>query len=88
MPLFEMGLPVQVGTSVTPFLDGLHLIWRPSIEVDGFDTRDVGAHAPVDAGTSDAKEYTDVPAGPPGVVALAVSAEFVFWPFDKLSEDL
>lgn len=60
----KLGLPVFIGASISPAQDALELFVGPRIEVDGLDSADVGAHATMDARTSDTDEDTKVPASP------------------------
>ena len=42
-----------------------YLMWRPRVQVDGFDLGDVNSQVAVDSGTADAHEDAQVPGGPP-----------------------
>jgi hypothetical protein len=64
MPWSQLGLPVFVGASIAPAQDALQLLVCPRVEVDRLDFADVGAHAAVDSGATDADEDAEVPAGP------------------------
>ncbi len=60
----QLRLPVLVGTCIAPTQDALQLLVGPGVQVDRFDSADMGAHSAVDAGAADADEDAEVPAGP------------------------
>lgn len=49
MSSFEMRFPVKIRSVVSPFLDGLHLLRGPDVQVYRLDTTDMGAHATMNA---------------------------------------
>jgi hypothetical protein len=60
----ELGFPVFVGARVSPAQYPLHLLIGPGIQIDRLDSTDMGSHASVNAGTSNADKDTQVPTGP------------------------
>jgi hypothetical protein len=45
MALGQFGLPVLVRSRIAPFQNALKLFVGPGVQIDGFNARDVGAHA-------------------------------------------
>lgn len=87
MPRRQLVLPIPVRPRIAPLDHTRHLLIGPGVQIDGFDTRDVHAHAAVNAGAADADEDSQVPGSPARVlVALAVGALFVALEFDELFE--
>lgn len=84
---FEVGFPVEVCPPVAPSLHVLDLFWRPGVEVDGADARDVDAHSAVVAGAAYAEPASQVGRGPARVVALAVCAELVVGLLEEVFEE-
>lgn len=84
---FEVSFPVEVCPPVAPSLHVLDLFGGPGVEVDGADPRDVYAHSAVVARAAYAQPAPQVGRGPPGVVALAVCAEFVVGLLEEVLEE-
>lgn len=57
---FKVRLPVKIGTAIAPFLNRVHLLWRPDVEIDGLDLGDVCTHTTVNARASNAQETAAV----------------------------
>lgn len=74
----QLCLPVFVGARIAPAENALELLIGPRVQVDGFDTADVGAHSTVDARAANAHKDTEIPGGPSRMlVTLAVRADLV-----------
>jgi hypothetical protein len=56
MPFGKLRLPVSICARIAPLDHALHLLVCPCVEVHGFNSRDVCAHASVNAGTPNANE--------------------------------
>lgn len=69
----QLRLPIFVGSSIAPAQNTLELFIGPRVEIHGLHTTDMGTHAPMNTGASDANEDSEVPGGPSWVlIALAV----------------
>lgn len=82
MSSFEMCFPVKIRSMVPPFLDRLHLLWGPDVQIYGLDTTDMGAHATMNTRAPYAEKDADIPGCPSRIITLAVCTQLVFRLFD------